>query len=510
MTDVNRGDIILDRFDGVDPWEGVTQDGVDMAHLKLGLAPPGWPTIGEVLKFNPHHDERGRFASADSSPVQSAEWNVQAQDTPRSDRMTPGEFSTPMSDDGYQRHLQHVNEEISLAKKLGGRDTDKVFDHLGGVDGAYLPARAALHEQIISDYLKKISSVPKDRQAIIMAGLGGAGKSTSIRKDAAKKGSVADLIGIKFASYDKDGNGVGDPTNYAILNPDELKEEFARRNMIPKVDHLSPMESSTFAHEESSGLSKILASIVIAKGYNVIWDITAESAKKAMGKGDPLKLKGYDVDGVLVDVPIAQSQASAAFRHRKGQDQWNAGSGYGGRYVPPHLQAGSVDPTGMYNSSNAAGFYDLASRGYYRHAVAIDNTQRPDGTWPGRVKDTWGFKGGKRIRKAVDDGLGEWQEGDYFPSPLYSDAPGTITRLCLDYREGVTTFAQLLDALTRRQYSNVTRVDEQSRTHSSWLDDPEAQPDTWLEVEEAAATGLITRDELTQIRNAALRFRGHV
>ena len=76
-------------------------------------------------------------------------------------------------------------------------------------------------------------------------GLGGAGKTTILTEH-------ADI----------------DLTQYLMINPDNIKEEMARRGMIPDIDGLSPMEASDLAHEESSYLAKRLARRADAEGKN--------------------------------------------------------------------------------------------------------------------------------------------------------------------------------------------------------------------------------------------------
>jgi hypothetical protein len=69
----------------------------------------------------------------------------------------------------------------------------------------------------------------------IAGGLGGAGKTTVLEQHA----------GI---------NSSGFPT----INPDEFKEELARRDLVPDVPGLSPMEASSLVHQESSHIARML------------------------------------------------------------------------------------------------------------------------------------------------------------------------------------------------------------------------------------------------------------
>ena len=71
-----------------------------------------------------------------------------------------------------------------------------------------------------------------------------------------------------------------DWSQYLMINPDDIKEEMARRGMIPEIDGLSPMEASELVHEESSYLASQLAIRAQADGKNLIWDITMSIDKK--------------------------------------------------------------------------------------------------------------------------------------------------------------------------------------------------------------------------------------
>jgi hypothetical protein len=253
------------------------------------------------------------------------------------------------------------------------------------------------------------------------------------------------------------------------------------------------MESSTFAHEEASWLSKVIAAKVVAGGYNAIWDITMEGQSAGTKKGDPMKAKGYSLSCVLVDVPIQQSLDSAAFRHRSGQDKWNNHKGQGGRYVPSFKQKGSTDPEGRYQSINANAAYTLAQNGYFDKFIAIDNKQvtGPDGkkTWPARVKDLLGF--GK---------------DDTMTAPRTRSVKKAATAACQRYHDGKISFAQLSTILDRR-YAKPVRADEGHRMHTSWESDDWATPGSWDEVVMANADGLISDDELAAIRSMVLRSK---
>ena len=58
-----------------------------------------------------------------------------------------------------------------------------------------------------------------------------------------------------------------------MINPDDFKQEMARRGMLPEIEGLSPMEASILLMRISY-LAKRLARRAEAEGKNLIWDIT--------------------------------------------------------------------------------------------------------------------------------------------------------------------------------------------------------------------------------------------
>jgi predicted ABC-type ATPase len=164
--------------------------------------------------------------------------------------------------------------------------------------------------------------VPCDQQAIIAGGLGGAGKTTILKE---------------YANIDL--------SNYLVVNPDDIKEQMARRGMIPEISGLSPMEASDLAHEESSYIAKRLAMRAAAEGKNLIWDITMSSEDSTKERINNLRSSGYNhIEGLFVDISIETSVRRIDARHREGHDMYRAGLGLGGRFVPEEVSRDQEDP----------------------------------------------------------------------------------------------------------------------------------------------------------------------
>ena len=152
-------------------------------------------------------------------------------------------------------------------------------------------------------------------------GLGGAGKSTVL-----------------------DQHAEVERARYLTINPDGIKEVMARRGLIPELGDISPMEASDLVHEESSHIAKLLAGRAMKDGKNIIWDITMSSAPSTEQRLTDLDRAGYAVTGIFVDIGIDVAVRRADARHRQGHEDYRAGAGFGGRYVPPEVIEAQADP----------------------------------------------------------------------------------------------------------------------------------------------------------------------
>ena len=239
---------------------------------------------------------------------------------PKPDGGGPVEDQTrSLTDREWAEHITEVRDGLSKAYEQN-LNTDRAYT-INGAGEVWLEERDRLHDSIIEDLYAKAADVPCDFKAIVAGGLGGAGKTTVLTRHA----------GI-------------DLSQYLMINPDGMKEEMARRGMIPEVEGLSPMEASDLAHEESSYLAKRLAHRAQADGKNMIWDITMSSEESTAGRINDLRKADYtQVHGLFVDISVETSISRIESRHREGHDEWRAGTGLGGRYVPPEVVENQAD-----------------------------------------------------------------------------------------------------------------------------------------------------------------------
>lgn len=218
----------------------------------------------------------------------------------------------PLTDAAYAAHVREVVKGLN----------DAASDHLTNEDQQtvngnrehWTAERNKMHADIVAEAYYLAANVPCDGQAIIAGGLGGAGKTTVLERYA----------GI-------------DLSQYVMINPDNFKEKLAERGLTKEIPGLSPMETTTLAHEESSDIARRLALRAMADGRNLIWDITLSSERSSDRVGE-LRSAGYKhIQGIFVDIPIETSIARSEARHRNGHDRYLAGDGLGGRYVPPEV-----------------------------------------------------------------------------------------------------------------------------------------------------------------------------
>ena len=269
----------------------------------------------------------------------------------RLERLPPGHLSSPTADDGVDREpdqsesavrgrdfpdasptededrrtltdaehaerVQLIRERLDWARQEGLATDNRYLDE----EGIWSRERQDAHDAIVNDFCEAAASVPSERQAIMAGGLGGAGKSTVLDS---------------YANVDQ--------SRYLKINPDDIKEAMAARGLIPELDGLSPMEASDLVHEESSAVAYQLADRAMKDGKNVIWDITMSSPNSALRRLEDLADEGYSTRGVFVDIPIDVAVERADARHRIGHEDFRAGLGFGGRYVPPEVIKAQTD-----------------------------------------------------------------------------------------------------------------------------------------------------------------------
>jgi predicted kinase len=240
----------------------------------------------------------------------------------------------PLTDAEHEDRVRHIRAELTDARARGLATDARYVDP---ADNRWTTGRQLLHRDLVDDLYTSAADVPCDRRAIMAGGLGGAGKSTVLDRH-------ADV----------------DRSQYMTVNPDDIKEAMATRGLIPELDGLSPMEASDLVHAESSYIAKRLARRAMDDGKNIIWDITMSSTSATEQRLDNLDRAGYSTRGVFVDIGLAEAVRRADARHRQGHEDYRAGIGSGGRYVPPEVIEAQADPE--YGCMNRRTFEQVKER----------------------------------------------------------------------------------------------------------------------------------------------------
>ena len=268
---------------------------------RLQLLPPGHPS-------SPYEADGSR------RPPVPRLCDLELPDTVPADRIRP------LTDEEHAEHVADVRARLEKAR-ADGLATDEQYT-IDPVREIWSADRDAQHDLLIGDLYEQAVDVPNERRAVIAGGLAGAGKSTVL---------------AEHANIDR--------SQYLTLNPDDVKEEMAKRGMIPQVEGLSPMEASDLAHEESSYVTKRLARKAEADGKNVLWDITMSSRASTEWRVETLRSAGYNrISGIFVDIPIETSVRRAEGRHRADHDKYRADYGLGGRHIGPETIRAQNDP----------------------------------------------------------------------------------------------------------------------------------------------------------------------
>lgn len=235
-----------------------------------------------------------------------------------------------------------VRKETTRASK-DGKNSFEIYSDSN--TGEWTKERQKLHDEIIAELHKKYEDVPNDNRAVFSAGLPGAGKTTVL---------------TEHENFDMD--------TWATVSSDDIKEMLAEKGCVPEIEGLTPMESSTLVHKESSILADRLLSELSSQGKNIIYDFTCKSVVSTKERINTLLENGYETKNmqfIFVDISpqIAKERAKSRYliglneglkveRDNLDKDK-DKKPVIGGRYLPEYLIDKLKPKTDNYSSVNA-------------------------------------------------------------------------------------------------------------------------------------------------------------
>ena len=352
---------------------------VEQLSTKVAMAPKA------VAQLNPRASAKEEFDAHHQPAMTQQEFDfelgglnnsIKSMNPEQIKVVSTGQGPLPEADfDAHEKFLHQVNEMVTGH----GLTYDAAFKDNYGL---WSEPMQEMFDALVDEVFQAVTAnetKPRDRRAILLGGMPGAGKSSTLDLMAENK---------SFRSNE-----------WIIVNPDHFKDRMLERGLFPKVAGLTPAETSNFIHEASSEMNHMLEQLLMVDGYNLIFDITmGGEARNDGSKGwteklvDVLRSQGYDddIDGILVDVDTLTSRKRVAKRHLAGLNAYRTGvdgkgntdsveAKFGGRAVPESVIARSEfkdgDPDAEnYKSQNARNFRALVGTGTFSRWAAFDNT----------------------------------------------------------------------------------------------------------------------------------------
>lgn len=254
-------------------------------------------TLAQVFKYNPYHDEWGRFTTSEDA--------ITARQTPQSIAKT----LTGVRAKANPEYLKKADEIDARMKTLPHTVHDpKIFKN-----GVYTPERQKLHDKIINEALremdKKMPAPGEKPTLVILGGRGGSGKGSFTN------GTVNEF----------------DASKLYVLDPDHLKAQ------LPGYEGWNAAQY----HEESSHLADAITLRAISKGTNMLLDVTMKTLPSTEQVVKTFAAYGYHMEGHYMQLPAGKAAIRALGR---------AFGKEGGRYVPLDVILSNVNNEANFNA----------------------------------------------------------------------------------------------------------------------------------------------------------------
>lgn len=239
------------------------------------------------------------------------------------------------NDDEIERHRRSV---IELSKPGGALSKDTAyatvknpdwFTELGPEEWEPKAARRQLHNRLLAQQQEAAPNARSDREAIVLAGPPGAGKSTVLKSILGENRDhylVIDADEFKHALL---RHAQQDGTYESKIKPPDIRDREAAG------EKFFPLEMASLVHEESSMLAERLRSKSIREGTNIVVDTVLSSEESAQEIGRQLNAAGYSVQIIDVEVPFEISEGRISKRWQQDYEAALEGRDeLGGRWVP--------------------------------------------------------------------------------------------------------------------------------------------------------------------------------
>lgn len=297
------------------------------------------------------------------------------------DPRRPGFFSRrTLRDQELLDRIDEAAQKVNVAMSLHGHTMERFLDRrFGSIKSAFsqfeaggiaptlahdlvrwTPARQRVHARIFDDLLKKSGGVPQERRAVIMGGLPGAGKTTTV----GARLNLSEFVNLNADDFKELLllRGYADEAVQLAYDQGRISLGKAISNIELPGTGLKGLNAAAVLHEESSWLYKEFSRRFIATGSNVVLDVTMGSVGSIATQITALREAGYTIEILFVDVDISTTLQRAIAR-------WDRS----GRFVPPSYIEGLTNE--VWGSKNRAVFEQMKDQA--DSWTLFDNNFRP-------------------------------------------------------------------------------------------------------------------------------------